>query len=83
MSLDLPENYFDKMVTHPGGISRLLYYPPQVGKAAKTVEEADVSSHRMNESKRLLNPHRLVWEHTLTTSASRCYSPTQTLVLKS
>jgi isopenicillin N synthase-like dioxygenase len=24
----LPEDYFDTMTTHPGGIARLLYYPP-------------------------------------------------------
>lgn len=29
LSLDLEETYFDSMTTHPGGISRLLYYPPQ------------------------------------------------------
>ncbi|KAL5464457.1 hypothetical protein PMIN06_001224 [Paraphaeosphaeria minitans] len=28
LSLDLPEDHFDAMVTHPGGIARLLYYPP-------------------------------------------------------
>lgn len=28
LSLDLPETYFDSMITHPGGIARLLYYPP-------------------------------------------------------
>ncbi|KAK0946584.1 hypothetical protein LTR29_002052 [Friedmanniomyces endolithicus] len=27
LSLDLPEEYFDPMMTHPGGIARLLYYP--------------------------------------------------------
>ncbi|CAO2647351.1 Nn.00g082730.m01.CDS01 [Neocucurbitaria sp. VM-36] len=27
LSLNLPENYFDSMTTHPGGIARLLYYP--------------------------------------------------------
>lgn len=27
LSLDLPEDYFDDMTTHPGGIVRLLYYP--------------------------------------------------------
>lgn len=29
LSLDLEETYFDKLTTHPGGIARLLYYPPQ------------------------------------------------------
>jgi isopenicillin N synthase-like dioxygenase len=27
LSLDLPEDHFDPMTTHPGGIARLLYYP--------------------------------------------------------
>ena len=29
LSLDLNENYFDPLITHPGGIGRLLYYPAQ------------------------------------------------------
>jgi isopenicillin N synthase-like dioxygenase len=29
LSLELEESYFDKLTTHPGGIFRLLYYPPQ------------------------------------------------------
>ena len=28
LSLDLEEDCFDTMTTHPGGIARLLYYPP-------------------------------------------------------
>ncbi|KAH8812761.1 hypothetical protein F5884DRAFT_671266 [Xylogone sp. PMI_703] len=28
LSLDLPENYFDPMMTHPGGIARLIKYIP-------------------------------------------------------
>lgn len=28
LSLDLPEDYFDPMMTHPGAIARLMYYPP-------------------------------------------------------
>ncbi|KAL7269148.1 hypothetical protein RUND412_008201 [Rhizina undulata] len=29
LSLELPEDHFDKLMTHPGGIARILYYPPQ------------------------------------------------------
>ena len=29
LGLDLPANYFDGLMTHPGGIARLLYYPAQ------------------------------------------------------
>lgn len=28
LALELEEDYFDDMMTHPGGIARLLYYPP-------------------------------------------------------
>ncbi|EMD92460.1 hypothetical protein COCHEDRAFT_1174457 [Bipolaris maydis C5] len=28
LSLSLPESHFDPLTTHPGGIARLLYYPP-------------------------------------------------------
>jgi len=28
LSLDLPEDHFEPMLTHPGGIARLIYYPP-------------------------------------------------------
>ncbi|XP_014556693.1 hypothetical protein COCVIDRAFT_99213 [Bipolaris victoriae FI3] len=28
LSLSLPETHFDPLTTHPGGIARLLYYPP-------------------------------------------------------
>lgn len=37
LSLELPENYFDPMITHPGGIARLIHYPP--AKAALDAEE--------------------------------------------
>ena len=29
LSLELEESYFDALISHPGGIGRLLYYPPQ------------------------------------------------------
>jgi isopenicillin N synthase-like dioxygenase len=35
LSLDLEESYFDELTTHPGGIGRLLYYPPSSQKAGE------------------------------------------------
>ena len=35
LSLDLPEDHFDSMTTHPGGIGRLLKYPPRFRAEAK------------------------------------------------
>lgn len=35
LSLELEESYFDSLVTHPGGIARLLYYPPQSADVLK------------------------------------------------
>ena len=33
LALKLPEGYFDDMMTHPGGVARLIYYPPYKPKA--------------------------------------------------
>ena len=38
LSLDLEEDYFDALTTHPGGIGRLLYYPPQPPAASTETE---------------------------------------------
>lgn len=38
LSLNLPELYFDPMITHPSGNARLMYYPP--GKTSSPVENA-------------------------------------------
>lgn len=35
LSLELREDYFDGLTTHPGGIGRLLYYPAQLPAAAE------------------------------------------------
>ncbi|KAG9239532.1 hypothetical protein BJ875DRAFT_365541 [Amylocarpus encephaloides] len=32
LSLDLPEQYFDSITTHPGGIARLIRYPPSTNQ---------------------------------------------------
>ena len=49
LSLDLEETYFDSMMTHPGGISRLLYYPsstnPQPLDPSKTDKEIGLGAH--------------------------------------
>jgi isopenicillin N synthase-like dioxygenase len=39
MSLDLPEHHFDHMMTHPGNIVRLIYYPPQKPKESSMQDE--------------------------------------------
>ena len=51
LSLDLPENHFDSMTTHPGGISRLLYYPapknpqPTEPNSSPSDEEVGLGAH--------------------------------------
>lgn len=41
LSLSLPEDHFDSMTTHPGGIARLLYYPPAKDPRPYNPKEAD------------------------------------------
>ncbi|TKA69215.1 hypothetical protein B0A55_07730 [Friedmanniomyces simplex] len=41
LSLDLPEDYFDPMTTHPGGIARLLYYPASTNPQPLNPEHKD------------------------------------------
>ncbi|RMZ03221.1 hypothetical protein D0860_06913 [Hortaea werneckii] len=49
LSLDLEETYFDEMMTHPGGIARLLYYPasadPQPLDLTKKDKEIGLGAH--------------------------------------
>lgn len=44
LSLDLPEDHFDSMTTHPGGIARLLHYPPAKQKKFEE-EEIGLGAH--------------------------------------
>ena len=44
LSLDLEETYFDKYVTLPAVIARLLYYPPQTGEV--DMKELGIGAHR-------------------------------------
>ncbi|KAH8660619.1 hypothetical protein BX600DRAFT_514209 [Xylariales sp. PMI_506] len=39
LSLDLEETYFDPLITHPGGVFRLLYYPSQSAEQLAAMEE--------------------------------------------
>ena len=41
LSLGLEESYFDELITHPGGIGRLLYYPPQPPAEASSIGQPD------------------------------------------
>ncbi|OCK91137.1 Clavaminate synthase-like protein [Cenococcum geophilum 1.58] len=49
LSLSLPEDHFDPMTTHPGGIARLLYYPPaknpRLFDPSVTEEEIGLGAH--------------------------------------
>jgi len=44
LSLDLEETYFDKYITLPAAIARVLYYPPQTGEI--DVKELGIGAHR-------------------------------------
>lgn len=49
LSLALPEDYFEPMTTHPGGISRLIRYPPSSNpkplSALNQEEEIGLGAH--------------------------------------
>ncbi|KAI9741370.1 MAG: hypothetical protein M1834_003087 [Cirrosporium novae-zelandiae] len=44
LALNLPESYFDSKMTHPGGIARLIHYPPQVPQQ-ETTKEIGLNAH--------------------------------------
>jgi isopenicillin N synthase-like dioxygenase len=46
--LDLEETYFDKYITLPAVIARILYYPPQLGEV--DMKELGIGAHRYNLS---------------------------------
>ncbi|KAJ4352919.1 hypothetical protein N0V95_003829 [Ascochyta clinopodiicola] len=61
LSLDLEETYFDPMTTHPGGIARLLYYPPPKSplpphSSASSEEQIGLGAHSDYECFTLLLP---------------------------
>ena len=45
LSLDLPEDYFSPLTTHPGGIGRLLYYPAVPASEAKEEGKLGLGAH--------------------------------------
>lgn len=46
LSLALPDNHFDPMMTHPGGIARILYYPAGAPQAGQTdSQEIGLGAH--------------------------------------
>lgn len=60
LSLHLSEDYFDALTTHPGGIARLLYYPPQSPtQLAKKSHKLGLGAHTDYECFTLLlsTPH--------------------------
>jgi len=44
LSLNLDETYFDKYITLPAVIARILYYPPQFGEV--DMKELGIGAHR-------------------------------------
>ncbi|KZM26758.1 iron ion binding [Ascochyta rabiei] len=61
LSLNLEETYFDPMTTHPGGIARLLYYPPPRSpllscSPASSEEQIGLGAHSDYECFTLLLP---------------------------
>jgi len=44
LSLELGETYFDKYITLPAVIARILYYPPQTGEV--DMKELGIGAHR-------------------------------------
>ncbi|GME41842.1 Flavonol synthase flavanone 3-hydroxylase [Neofusicoccum parvum] len=58
LSLRLPEDHFDDMVTHPGGIARLMYYPAKekVVEAKQGDDEIGLGAHSDYECFTLLLP---------------------------
>jgi isopenicillin N synthase-like dioxygenase len=44
LALNLDETYFDKFITLPAVIARILYYPPQMGEIDP--KELGIGAHR-------------------------------------
>jgi isopenicillin N synthase-like dioxygenase len=58
LSLDLPEDYFDSIVTYPGCISRMMHYPPQ---QAPGEEWVGIQTHTVCNSRLFLSLGILEW----------------------
>ncbi|KAM0788976.1 hypothetical protein ACM66B_003048 [Microbotryomycetes sp. NB124-2] len=55
LALDLPEDYFDKHITNPGSVMRILNYPPQYGPT--DLAEIGIGAHTDYEMFTLLVQH--------------------------
>jgi isopenicillin N synthase-like dioxygenase len=47
LSLNLEETYFDKYITLPAAIARVLYYPPQTGEV--DMKALGIGAHRYDQ----------------------------------
>lgn len=54
LSLSLEETYFDKYITLPAVIARILYYPPQTGDI--DLKELGIGAHRYSKTDLKLRP---------------------------
>ncbi|GAA5854615.1 hypothetical protein JCM8547_004909 [Rhodosporidiobolus lusitaniae] len=55
LALDLPEDYFNPLITNPGSVMRLLHYPPQFGPV--DLAEIGIGAHSDYECFTLLAQH--------------------------
>ncbi|KAK7510322.1 hypothetical protein IWZ03DRAFT_388257 [Phyllosticta citriasiana] len=56
LALGLGEGWFDKSMTHPGGIARLLYYPPGKPEQEQSKQDIGLGAHSDYECFTILLP---------------------------